>query len=99
MFGLGWCMAVEVWIGVGNINFPYENGLLWVQLGSQPTCRVRTPDVHAVQCFPPPSPPCSGISGDPSALFTAYPPRARAMQPAIPSLSTGECAQSPTITL
>ena len=41
MFGLGWCMAVEVWIGVGNINFPYENGLLWVQLGSQPTCRAN----------------------------------------------------------
>ena len=40
MFGLGWCVVVEVWSGVGNINFPHENGLVWVWLGSQPTCRV-----------------------------------------------------------
>ncbi|KAF8671272.1 hypothetical protein HU200_049980 [Digitaria exilis] len=38
--------------------------------------------------FPPPPPPCSGISGDPSALFTAYLPPAS--QPATPSPSTGE---------
>ena len=51
-----------------------------------------TPRRAAVQCFPSPQP-CSGISGDPSALFTAYPPPDK--QPAIPSLSTGEFAQPP----
>jgi len=82
------------WVGVWRWRF----GLEWVILISlmrmdccgyssvlSPLAGRELPDVHAVQCFLPP-PPCSGISGDPSALFTAYPPRARAMQPAIPSL-------------
>ena len=30
MFGLDWFVVLVVWSGVGNINFPNENGLVWV---------------------------------------------------------------------
>jgi len=30
MFGFDWFMVVVVWSGVGNINFPNVNGLVWV---------------------------------------------------------------------
>ena len=41
MFGLDWFTMVEVWGGLGNIYFPCMNGLVWIQLGSQPISRAR----------------------------------------------------------
>ena len=30
MFGLDWFVVLVVWSGVGNINFPIENRLVWL---------------------------------------------------------------------
>ena len=30
MFKLDWFVVVVVWSGVDNINFCYENGLVWI---------------------------------------------------------------------
>ena len=41
MFGLGWFTMVEVWGGLGNIYFSCMNGLVWIQVGSQPISRAN----------------------------------------------------------
>ena len=41
MFGLDWFVMVVVWSGVGNINFPIENGFIWIQFGFEPICRAN----------------------------------------------------------
>ena len=34
MFELDWFVVVVVWSGMGNINFPIENGFIWIQFAS-----------------------------------------------------------------